>query len=180
MGPEWDRSVDWRQGRIVHNGEPLGKTDRNNFQPRIGVAWNAMPKTVVRAGMALNTIDTRFPIQGGSFEEYRGAYQYDRASGVPRSVFGFGSTPAPQYVINSDGTSPYAGANLAGRSVDYWDPNLRNASMNLNVSVQREFANEYLVELSYQGSSGINLHERWDYNIVPFGLRQSDCQFLRR
>jgi len=127
-----------------------------------------MPKTVVRAGMALNTIDTRFPVQAGSFEEYRGAYQYDRPSGDPRSVFAFGSTPAPQYVIRADGTSPFAGANLGGRNVDYWDPNLRNAyAMNWNFSVQREFANEYLVELSYQGSSGINLHERWDYNIVP-------------
>lgn len=156
------------KGAFIHDGQPLGATDRNNFQPRIGVAWNAMPKTVVRGGIALNTIDIRFPIQGGSFEEYRGAYQYDRPSGDPRSVFGFGSTPAPQYVIRADGTSPFSGANLAGRNVDYWDPNLRNAyAMNWNLSVQREFANEYLVELSYQGSAGINLHERWDYNIVP-------------
>jgi hypothetical protein len=156
------------KGAFIHDGEPLGKTDRNNFQPRIGVAWNVMPRTVVRAGVALNTIDTRFPVQGGSFEEYRGSHSYDRPSGDPRSVFAFSATPAAEYVIRADGTSPFSGANLANRSVDYWDPNLRNAyAMNWNFSVQREFASEYLVELSYQGSSGINLHERWDYNIVP-------------
>lgn len=161
-------SLTGMQGAFIHDGQPLADTDFNNFQPRIGVAWNAMPRTVVRAGLGLNTIDIKFPINSGSFEEYRGAFQYDRAPGDPRSVFNFGNTPAPQYNILADGTSPFSGANLGGRNADYWDPNLKNAyAVNWNMSVQREFGSEYLVELAYQGSSGVGLHERWDYNIVP-------------
>jgi hypothetical protein len=157
-----------RTGGFIHDGEPLAGTDQNNFQPRIGLAWNLSPNTVFRAGFAVNTIDIKYPDQGGNFEEYRGAFQYDRPSGDPRSIFDFSDTPAPHYNILADGTSPFSGANLGGREATFWDPNMKNAqAYNWNLSVQREFGGEYLVEMSYQGSSGVHLMERWDYNIVP-------------
>ena len=58
--------------------------------------------------------------------------------------------------------------NYGSRSVEWWDPKLRNPYvLNFNASVQYEFAKNYLLELSYQGSSGVGLIERWQYNTFP-------------
>ena len=166
--PDATDPVTGLQGAFIHPGESLAPADKNNFQPRIGVAWNARPNLVVRAGFAVNTIDIKYPDIGGNFEEYRAQFRYDQPSGDPRPVFRFSETPAPQYIIRPDGTSPFTGTNFAGREADWWNPELDNPyALNWNMSVQREFASEYLVELAYQGSSGVGLMEFWDYNIVP-------------
>ena len=52
--------------------------------------------------------------------------------------------------------------------MEWWDPSLHNAYvLNFNASVQHEFVKNYLLEFSYQGSSGVGLMERWQYNTFP-------------
>jgi hypothetical protein len=60
------------------------------------------------------------------------------------------------------------GINAGSRTSEYWDPNLRNPYvLNFNASSQYEFKRNYLLEISYQGSSGVGLLERWQYNTFP-------------
>jgi hypothetical protein len=60
------------------------------------------------------------------------------------------------------------GSNYSSRSSEWWDPNLRNPySMNWNSSIQYEFRRNYLLDLSYQGSAGVGLVERWQANTFP-------------
>lgn len=53
------------------SGYPAGcaYTDKNNFAPRVGIAWSATPKTVVRAGAgmfyALNDLNPLFRLAAG-------------------------------------------------------------------------------------------------------------------
>jgi hypothetical protein len=68
----------------------------------------------------------------------------------------------------ANGTSPFVGTNYSSRSAEWWDPNLRNPyTMNWNASVQWEFARNYLLDFSYQGSGGVGLIERWQANTFP-------------
>ncbi|MGH9723211.1 MAG: hypothetical protein ACRD8O_23615, partial [Bryobacteraceae bacterium] len=76
-------------------------------------------------------------------------------------------TPA-QFTVRPDGTSPFVGTNYGNRNAEWWDPELRNPYvLNFNGSAQYEFKPNYLLELSYQGSSGVGLIERWQYNTFP-------------
>ena len=65
-------------------------------------------------------------------------------------------------------TAPFVGTNFGRRSAEWWDPNLRNPYvMNWHTSIQYEFTRDYLVEVSYQGSGGVGLVERWQNNTFP-------------
>ena len=76
------------------------------------------------------------------------------------------SGDASRFVPNL--TSPFVGTNYSSRNAEWWDPNLRNPYvMNFNASVQYEFARNYLLDVSYQGSAGVGLIERWQANTFP-------------
>ena len=78
-------------------------------------------------------------------------------------------------VVLPNGTSPYVGTNYASRTATLDDPALRNPyAMNWNATYQYEFAPSWMLELSYQGSSGVGLLEAWNINTVPLNyLHQS-------
>src|SRR5439155_14058450 len=95
------------KGAITHPKEAIGKRDLNNFQPRLGVAWNFRPKWVFRSSFGIMTVDSNG--QGG-FDEYAGAFNILQATGDPRPVFELKNGPGPiTYTINPDGTVPYTG-----------------------------------------------------------------------
>ena len=67
------------------------------------------------------------------------------------------------------------GTNFGARNVYWWDPALRNPYViNWNFSVQREFASDYLLDFSYQGSGGVSLLERWEANTFPIDFAVND------
>jgi hypothetical protein len=157
------------KGAFVHTKSALNKRDNNNFQPRIGLAWHPLNKWVFRGGFAVNTVDVKFPGDRGQFEEYTALANIQSAPGDPTPVFRISQGPPKvPYVIRPNGTAPYVGTNYGSRSADLWDPNLRNPYvLNFNASVQYELNPAYLVEMSYQGSAGVGLVERWQLNTFP-------------
>ncbi|MBI1356314.1 MAG: hypothetical protein GC160_18390 [Acidobacteria bacterium] len=167
-----------KQGAIVHTGDPLASRDKNNFQPRFGLAWKLNEKLVFRGGLGVNTIDIKFPSTRGNFAEYVGTASQIRAAGDPRPFARISQTPAPPaFNILPDGTSPIqvTGNNFSGRTVDWWDQNLKNAyALNFSAGLQYSLKRNYLVELTYQGSSGIGLIERWNINSFPITFGADD------
>lgn len=163
-------------GGFVHTNGALNARDNNNFQPRIGVAFHPIQKLVLRGGFALNTVDVKFPSSRGQFDEYTALVNLQPAPGDPSPIFRIDQgPPSIPYVIRSNGTSPYVGTNYGSRSADYWDPALRSPYvLNWNASVQYEINPTYLVELSYQGSSGVGLVERWPINTFPIDFAAND------
>src|SRR5213593_4525861 len=156
-------------GAFIHPAEGLSARDNNNFNPRLGLSWHPVQKWVFRGGIGLYTIDVRFPQSRGQFEEYVATASQESLPGDPTPVFQLsrGSNP-DKYTIRADGTSPFLGTNYSTRSADWLDPKLRNPYvLNFNGSAQYEFKRNYLLELSYQGSSGVGLIERWQYNTFP-------------
>ena len=158
-----------RLGSIIHPTEGLNKRDNNNFNPRLGLAWHPLEKFVFRAGVGFYTVDVKFPMQRGNYDEYVATVNQQAAPGDPSPVFRLSQGPAPiRFNVASGGTSPFSGSNFGSRSVEWWDQNLRNPYvLNFNGGVQYEVARDYVVDVSYQGSSGVGLIERWQANSFP-------------
>lgn len=158
-----------RQGGFIHPAGALAARDNNNFNPRLGMSWHPFEKLVFRGGIGMYTVDIRFPQSRGQFEEYVATANIQAAPGVPTPVFRLSQGPTPfQFNVRPDGTSPFLGTNYGSRSAEWWDPNLRNPYViNFNAGVQYELRRNYLLDVSYQGSSGIGLVERWQANTFP-------------
>ena len=156
-------------GAFIHPSSGLWARDNNNFNPRIGLAWHPIDKWVFRAGFGTYTVDIRYPSNRGQFEEYVAVANQQAAPGDPTPIYTLSRGPDPvKYTVRSNGTAAFVGTNYGSRSVDWWDPKSHNPYvMNFNGSAQWEFSRNYLLEFSYQGSSGVGLLERWQYNTFP-------------
>ncbi|MDP2997868.1 MAG: TonB-dependent receptor [Bryobacterales bacterium] len=165
-----------KKGAFIHPSGNLYARDSNNFQPRIGAAWNFRHKWVFRGGFAVNTVDIKYPSSREHLEEYVAQANLERAAGDPRVLFRLkDGPPAFKYATRSDGTSPYLGTNFSGRGAAWVDGNLRNPYvLNWNGSLQYELNTRALIELSYQGSSGNGLIENWLYNVFPVTFGAND------
>jgi hypothetical protein len=164
--------VSGRTGAILHPKGPLGVKDRNNFQPRVGLAYRLHDKMVLRGGFGLTTIDLFTAGLDQNFEEYFTSVSVQRPVGDPRTAFLISQGPGPvSFRILPDGTSPFVGANYNSRSATRYDPAMRSPySMNWNTTFQYQFAPTWLVETSYQGSAGVGLLNSWDTNAIPLEI----------
>jgi hypothetical protein len=153
----------------------LNRRDSNNFNPRVGLAWHPFEKWVFRGGFGIYTVDVKFPTNREMYDEYQGIALQQAAPGDPTPIYQISRATAPPAPRVLNGVAPYVGTNYSGRNISYWDPNLRNPySMNWNASVQHEFTRDYLLELSYQGSGGVGLIERWELNTFPIDYFAND------
>jgi hypothetical protein len=161
-----------RMGAITHPKDSVYKADKNNFQPRIGVAWTMNKRMVFRGSWGVLTQDL-MP-RGGS-EEYSATANVQQPTGDPRPAFYLSQGPGPRpFVLNSDGTSPFLGTNYSGRGATYFDPNLRLPYiMNWSGSIQTQMGPTWMTELLYQGSSGVGLNATGNLNQLPKSIYDS-------
>ncbi len=172
------------KGAIIHPSGALNTRDNNNFQPRVGMAWHPFSKLVFRGGFAVNTVDVKFPQSRTQFDEYVAVNDQVRATGDPRPLFLINQgPPAITFPVRDNNTALFVNpaANYSGRNVEWWDPALRNPYvMNFNASIQYQVAQDYLVEMMYQGSAGVGLVERWQYNTFPIDFAEGDPALQNR
>jgi hypothetical protein len=109
-----------------------------------------------------------------NFEEYFAAATVQQDPGNPDVAFYLRQGPgagASAFNIAPDGSAPFVGTNYSGRAASYYDPAMRMPyMMTWNGGVQWEFADRMLVDLSYQGSAGVGLLNRWDINQIPLNV----------
>jgi hypothetical protein len=156
-------------------GQPrsLWDLDRNNFSPRVGIAYQLTPKTVIRAGY-------------GIFVEPLGADRSDatqvgfsqRTNMNPSNDNGqtFRATlanPYPDGFVQAQGSSLGLATNL-GLALSSFYPQRKNAYMQRwSFNIQRQLARNLVVEIGYLGNRGTGLGVPYDYNLLP-------AQFLSR
>jgi hypothetical protein len=123
----------------------LVRPDRNNFAPRIGIAWKALPKTVFRAGYGINYNTTAYSgiVQQLGFQPPFSVTQTNvQKAGTPPLGFAFSDVLPPNLVTNS-----YA-----------VDPNYRLGYLQIwNLDVQQEIRPTLLLNLDYTGTKGTRL-----------------------
>lgn len=137
-------------------GYPQGcaYTDKNNFSPRVGLAWNATPKTVIRAGAGIFYALT----------DFNGFLQLAR--GLPTNI-SQNLQAASNFIPN------LRGLDIFGASTQVGNVALSQAGLDLfqrtsyspqaSFSVQRELAKNMIFEVSYLMTLGIKLQQ----NVQP-------------
>lgn len=161
-----------RPGAILHGKGLLSKRDMNNFQPRVGMAYTLSDKTVFRGGFALNTLDLWTAGTTENFEEYFATATVEQAPGNPDIAFYLkNGPPRAQFTIQPDGSAPFIGTNYSSRNASWRDPNMRLPYvMNWNGGFQHQLNSQLLAEITYQGSAGVGLLNRWDINQIPLNV----------
>lgn len=173
---QWDPNaidpVSGKMGAIVHPAGAVYKSDKNNFQPRVGLAWHLRPKVVFRGSWGLLFQDL---MSTAGFQEYSSSVTFQQPPGDPRPAFFLSQGPPNRnYVINADGTTPYIGANYSSRGATYLDPNLRIPYvMNWSAGFQIDLGHQWMQELVYQGSAGVALDSSVDINQLPKSIYDS-------
>ena len=175
--------VSGKLGAITHPKGRIGNRDLNNFQPRLGLAYNFKPKWVFRASFGIMTVDSTSigGITGGGFDEYAGVFNILQPVGDPRHQFQLATGPGPQkFVVNADGTVPYTGANFGQRNATWRDPNLRNAYvMNWSGGFQYQPGTTWLINAQYQASAAVALQRAWNINAIPLSIALGNDRALQ-
>lgn len=139
-------------GLAGQNGYPRGLLNNRglHYAPRLGLAYQFAPKTVLRAG-------------GGIFyDRFQGNPVFDMLPNPP-------STTRPTFYFGNLGQI----ANLSGT---FFPPDVRGfdvgghvpTTMNFNVSIQREVAG-MLLDVGYVGARSWHLLNRFNVNALPLG-----------
>ncbi len=160
-------------GGITHPKGSIYGADRNNFAPRVGIAWNFRPKFVFRGSFGMFTQDV-LPQLGQ--EEFVAQAVVQKPSGSPFPTFYLSQGPGQvAYALNSQtGTANFVGTNYSQRGATYIDPNLRNPyTMTWSEGIQWEFRKDTLAEVVYQGSAGVGLIGTTNINVLPQSIYSS-------
>jgi len=168
------------KGAIVHQKGALFARDLNNFQPRIGVAWNFRENLVFRGSFGMISSDLMTNDINQNFEEYVATANVQAPTGDPRTVFRLSQGP-PAITFNAaaDGSVPYVGTNYASRNATWFDPNMRTPYvMNWSGGFQWQFKRTWLMDAQYQGSAGVKLMNAWNINVQPISFFPSDTATL--
>jgi hypothetical protein len=136
--------------------------DLNNFQPRLGFAYQASPTTVVRGGFGIiyfNTLET--PISSG----FSATTSYNNfTSSAPLNSL---SNPYPSGVTLPTGSSLGLATQL-GQSVSFVDPNhVQPKSTQYSASVQQQFLGNLALQIAYVGTRPTRLEVNHNINVLP-------------
>lgn len=159
------------------------------LSPRVGVAWNFMPNTVLRGGYAriFGRINGVNPLLVPLLTP--GLLQPDTCFGPSFAVSGTGAptcggtTPATNFRVGVDGTNAplpppvqnlpqpwYPGVNqIATGSGETFDPNFKpNQSDEFTINIQHQFGPRILAEAGYIGRKISNEIQYYGLGVVPY------------
>ncbi len=154
---------------LVYPGDPgvpagLIPTEKRAFAPRIGLAWDPKGdgKWLVRAAYGI-FYDPYYTGQGGPLQ-------------APNSAPPFLQTPQKGFPVSSfanpfgAGNDPFAGSGFAQpMTLLTLDPNLRLPyAQDWNLSIQRSFGTDWLLEVGYVGTKGTKLPRFIEGNPAVF------------
>jgi hypothetical protein len=150
-------------------GEPrnLWNSDRNNFAPRVGLAYVLDQKTVFRAGYAIfyDVVGVdRLAVNQGGFNQSNTI--------VPSSNNGLNfaasiANPFPNPLQKPTGAASGLSTFL-GKAASFFNPDTVNPYMQRwSASIQRELAKSLLMDVSYVGNRGTKLAANRQLDPIP-------------
>lgn len=152
-------------------GQPRGiaNLDRNNFSPRIGVAYALNDKTVLRGGYGL--------FYGATTQLNEGSTGFSINTPFVASIDG-NLTPFETFSSpfrNGFAVAPGASEGLLtliGQGISFVDPNRKQPyAHQYQVSIQRELPGQTLVDAAYVGSLGRDIPVNQQINAIPEEFR---------
>jgi hypothetical protein len=150
-------------------GQPRGlwSADRNNFSPRVGVAYTPARKTVVRGGFGFYYVplgvDRTDVNQSGFTVRNQLTPSLDNGQTFVATL----ANPFPDGYPRPLGSKGGLATDV-GRSVTYFNPKPANGRQaRFSIGVQRELPQSVVVEVSYVGNRGGDLGLTAPLNPVP-------------
>jgi len=144
--------------------DSLVRPDRNNFAPRVGFAWKALSKTVVRVGYGINY----------NIGAYQGIAQ-QLAFQPPFSIAQTNVQTAPGELTLQSGFPAVAPGEISNNYAV--NPNYRLGYVQIrNLDVQQEIRPTLLLNLDYTGTKGTDLDILEAPNRTVTGLRIPNVQ----
>ncbi len=136
--------------------------DLNNWQPRLGLAYQAFQHTVVRAGFGIIYFNTLESPVGTGFEQSTSYNNY-----LTNTPLNSTSNPFPNGVLKPTGSS-LGLASAVGQNVSFYDPNhVQPKSTQYTVSVQQAFGGGFATQIAYVGQRPSSLEVNHNIDIVP-------------
>ncbi|HKD05480.1 MAG TPA: TonB-dependent receptor [Bryobacteraceae bacterium] len=166
-------------GVITHPGGNYTNREWQAPEPRIGLAWHPKDRLVVRTGFAM--LHSDLGLAPSQLDEYNVNANQVQVSGNPTPIYQISSGPNPPVFtgLTPQGTQPYQGCTngslngstvvtCSGRSTTVTNPNLKDPyTMTWNMALQYQLFANTLVEISYDGTSGVGLIETPNMNVLP-------------
>lgn len=141
----------------------LVEPDRNNFAPRVGIAWSPRKKTVVRAGYGVNY----------NLGQYGSIIQ--QLANQPPFAFtetNIATAASPLFLQNGFPAAPAGITNNFGVDRNY----RLGYSQTWNANVQQELPSGIVMNVDYTGTKGSSLDLERAPNRGPLGLRVAGVQ----
>jgi hypothetical protein len=151
-------------------------TPKNIFLPRLGLAYQLNPKTVVRGGAGLFA---------GFLGERRGdviTYGYSQDTTIDTTFNAYGA-PIPRVWDNAFLTQPIlepvgnakGRQTYLGQGITFFNPDpLVSKQLRWQIGIQRELARDMVVEASYVGNYGYNIEITRNLNALPAQYLNTD------
>lgn len=151
------------------NGAPNGlwTPDKNNFAPRVGIAYQWNKKTVIRSGYGIfydvNGVDRSGVNQGGFNQPTNLIPSFDNGLTFAATL----ANPFPSGIESAQGSA--AGLKtFLGRGVSFFNDQALNPYMQRwSLSIQRELPGKTVFDLAYVGNRGTKLLVNRNLNAVP-------------
>jgi len=140
-------------------------TSDKSFAPRVGVAWSAMPKTVIRSGIGIfyYNYGTVAPQQPG----YTATTSYVPTNNSYLTPATTLSNPFPsgiqQPVGSSQGINTYLGQSITFNNTHF----LNQYGLRWNLDVQRQLSANTSLEVAYIGNHAIHLTTSFNNDALP-------------
>jgi hypothetical protein len=150
------------------NSRQLYETPGSSWLPRIGLAWNVTPKTVVRAGYGIFFgflgVQRGGPIQSGFSQGTSVVPSTD--NGLTFRFNGF-SNPWVDGLLSPSGSS-LGLATFLGRNISFYTRSQYPPySQRWQLSIQRELPGRVLFDLGYIGNRGTHIEISRDLDSIP-------------
>ncbi|MEJ7606796.1 MAG: TonB-dependent receptor [Bryobacteraceae bacterium] len=159
------------------NGNPstVGKLDKNNFQPRVGVAFQITDRTVLRGGYGLYNLNPNN--DWNNTIGFSTSTQLVNSSDSGRTLLpNLLSNPFPS--INQPVGSSIGPLTFAGNNFNWFNPNMYTPYVHqFSFGIQRQLSNNSSLDFSYVGSRTIGANTERDFNIPSADFRKR-CNLL--
>ncbi len=145
--------------------------DRNNWQPRIGVAWRFMPKWVMRGGYGLSYLGQNAAGPDTGFSQPSPMVVSTDGNLTPASFINdpYPSNLFPSGLLRPIGSSQGLATNLGlGVAAQYLNRALPY-SQQFSFGLQRTIGNTWLIDSSYSGNLTSKLPVNLGLNFIPGG-----------
>jgi Carboxypeptidase regulatory-like domain/TonB dependent receptor-like, beta-barrel len=144
----------------------LVNTDKRNFAPRMGLAWQLGQHTVIRAGYGIYFGNDIGNISFGTNPPYSYSATLTPDPTIPSL---FLRTGLPSNLLTP--------ANASNISLGAEDPNRRNPyNQQWNFTIQQQLRGEILVEIGYVGATAHRIQQTNDINSPPPGPGQANSR----